>query len=245
MNKNKRNLIPAIMILISLISLSACKSDNTQAEVTTTEVPVTESPTTEPSTAVETPTTASPETEEDTTETPTTKSGALTITFDFEKQSGYASNQFAVWIEDVDGDFIKTLYATNFTASGGYESRPDSISVWVHKSDIASKSESEVDTITGATPGSGTLSYTWDLTDEDGNTVPFGEYNYFVEGTMRWKNYILYTGTIEIGDEPTTSEASAEFVYEASDNQEALTDDADENSMIGAVTASYVFGSDQ
>lgn len=47
--------------------------------------------------------------------------GTLTVTFDFEKQSGYASNQFAVWIEDVDGNLINTLYATRFTATGGYK----------------------------------------------------------------------------------------------------------------------------
>ncbi|MDR2558809.1 MAG: hypothetical protein LBC86_04595, partial [Oscillospiraceae bacterium] len=33
---------------------------------------------------------------------------SIQITFDYEKQSGWASNQFAVWLEDTDGNFIRT-----------------------------------------------------------------------------------------------------------------------------------------
>ena len=64
--------------------------------------------------------------------------GEVIITFDYEKQSGSASNQFAVWIEDMDGNYLNTLYATKWTANGGFKSRPDSIAMWVAKSDIAS-----------------------------------------------------------------------------------------------------------
>lgn len=173
-------------------------------------------------------------------ETPALESGILTIAFDYEKQSGYASGQFAVWIEGADGNLIRTLYATRFTTNGGYKNRPDSIPEWVEKSGLTSMTKSEVDATTGATPKAETLSYTWNLTDANGDAVPSGEYSFFVEGILRWKNRVLYSGAIEIGDAPSTAEASEKYFYEASDNQPALLSESPENSMIGAVTASFV-----
>lgn len=35
--------------------------------------------------------------------------GRLDITVSYEKQSGWSSNQYAVWIEDSDGNFVKTI----------------------------------------------------------------------------------------------------------------------------------------
>jgi hypothetical protein len=170
------------------------------------------------------------------------ESGMVKITFDYEKISGSASNQFAVWIEDMEGNHIKTLYVTKWTANGGYKSRPDSIALWADKSNLASMQKSEIDAVAGATPKAGNLSYYWDLTDASGKTVSPGEYKFFVEGTLRWKNYVLYSGAITIGGEAAEALAEVEFVYEASDRQDALTAESPENAMIGAVTASFAPG---
>jgi len=97
-----------------------------------------------------------------------------------------------------------------------------------------------VDAISGATPKTGEITFVWNLTDIDGNTVPPGEYRIFIEGTLRWKNYVLYSGVIEIGDSPSNVQADAEYVYAGSGNQSALTSDSPENTMIGAVTISYI-----
>lgn len=169
-----------------------------------------------------------------------TNAAHVQITFNFQRQSGYATNQFAVWVEDMQGNIVKTLYATSFTANGGYEKRPDALPLWVEKAGLASMQGSEVDAITGATPKTGDLTFLWDLKDEAGQVVAPGEYGFFVEGSLRWKNRVLYSGTIEVGDAPDTAQASAEFFYEASDEQEALTDEAPECNMIGAVAASFV-----
>ncbi len=83
------------------------------------------------------------------------------------------------------------------------------------------------------------MTYSWDLTGTDGETVLPGEYRYFVEGTLRWKNYVLYSGSITISETPTTDEAAAEFIYEATDRYAALTEESPENIMIGAVTARF------
>ena len=167
-------------------------------------------------------------------------SGEVIISFDYERIPGSASNQYAVWIEDMDGNLIKTLYASQWTARGGYRTRPDSIALWVEKSNLASMSDYEVDAISGATPSAGAQSYTWGLTDANDNAVPPGEYRFFVEGTLRWKNYVLYSGIITISDTPMTALADAEFFYEASDRYDALTVESPENTMIGPVTASFM-----
>ena len=165
--------------------------------------------------------------------------GTLTISFDYERISGSASNQWAVWVEDMDGNLVRSLYASRWTADGGYRTRPDSIALWVEKSGLASMSKAEVDAISGATPRAGELTYAWDLTNTSGDAVAHGEYKFFVEGTLRWKNYVLYSGVIAIGDAPVTVEADAEFIYEASDRNAALTSESPENAMITAVAAVY------
>jgi len=172
--------------------------------------------------------------------TPVPATGEVVISFEFTRQSGSASNQYAVWIEDTDGRLVRTLYASRWTANGGYRTRPDSIALWAERSDLANMSRSDVDAVSGATPRGVTQTYyTWDLTDANGAAVLTGEYVVFVEGTLRWKNYVLYSAAIEIGDVPVTVQADAQFHYEASDRYAALTTSSTENDMIGPVTVSF------
>ncbi|MDR0469085.1 MAG: DUF2271 domain-containing protein [Peptococcaceae bacterium] len=168
-----------------------------------------------------------------------TVSGEVTVTLDFLKQSGSASNQYAVWIEDMDGILVKTLFATKFTVNGGYKNRPDSIALWVGKSGIATMTKAEVDAVTSATPGNGTHAYVWDLTDVGGEAVPPGAYRILVEGTLRWRNSVLYTAVIEIGDAPATVQPEAVYTYEATDRNGALTTDSVENKMISNVAIRF------
>jgi hypothetical protein len=223
-----------IVFVIVLISLCACAGGG-QNETTTP-------PSTSP-TQNETPSASSTpsQQQDDSTDpnTPVAVTGEVVITFDYEKISGSASNQWAVWIEDMDGNYINTVYATRWTAGGGFKTRPDSIALWVEKSDIASMPDYYVDAISGATPKAGTQSYTWNLQDINGDLVLPGDYKFFVEGTLRWKNYVLYSGIITIGDAPMTAQADAEYVYEASDRQAALMSESSENAMITAVAASF------
>lgn len=169
---------------------------------------------------------------------PQRESDIVKISFDFEKQQGYASNQFAVWVEDMDGNLVKTLFATKFTANGGYEKRADAIPVWVERSGLAKGADA--DAVSGATPKSGPVSFVWDLTDESGARVADGTYKFFVEGTLRWKNQALYTGEITLNGGAATASATAEYTYAASDDAAALTADSPENAMIANVTAEYI-----
>ena len=99
---------------------------------------------------------------------------------------------------------------------------------------------SDINAVSGATPRSGTQSYTWDLTDKDGEAVLPGEYNIIIEGTLRWKNRVVYTAMVETGETPAVVFAEAEYIYEASDRQAAFTDESAENAMIGTVTVSFI-----
>jgi hypothetical protein len=161
---------------------------------------------------------------------------SLVISFDYAKQSGSASNQFAVWIEDESEECVRTLYATRFTADGGYELRPESIPTWVEKAIL----KSNVDAISGATPKAGTLSYTWDFTDDTGNPVDVtGTYTFFIEASLRWNNRVLFSGEVDANSGTVTLCETPEYHFEASDGHDALGPDSPENLMITSVTAEF------
>jgi hypothetical protein len=157
-------------------------------------------------------------------------SSKLEISFIYQKQKGMASNQFAVWIEDYSGKYIKTLYATRFTAKGGWEKRQQSLTVWVKASKPNNMSSKEIDAVTGATPSAGNLTYVWDCKDNKGNMVPVGKYKYVVEGTLRWESRVLYNGTIKIGGPAQQSLAKSEF----------FGGNEQERGMITNVAAKYI-----
>ncbi|GHV76046.1 hypothetical protein AGMMS49942_08670 [Spirochaetia bacterium] len=123
---------------------------------------------------------------------------AAEVSFSYTRQSGSGSNQFAVWIEDARGNYVKTLYATRFTASGGWERRPLSILQWVRQSGLAKLSKSQVDTFTGPTPKSGKLTYRWDGTNQTGIVAPAGEYRLFLEATLRNENRVVYSAVVPL-----------------------------------------------
>lgn len=145
------------------------------------------------------------------TEKTVAQSGVVRITFGFNRISSIASNQFAVWIEDEEGQYIKTLAATGFTAQEGFASRPDSLREWVKVSDWAKRHDQEVDAVSSATPQSGVISFDWDGADSSGTPVPDGKYVYRVEANNSWDQRVIWTGAITIGSQPDSSEAVAAF----------------------------------
>lgn len=155
--------------------------------------------------------------------------GRVEISLNYNHRSGIASNQFAVWIEDGEGRFIKTLYATRFTAEGGWKFRPDALPVWVERSGLGDGAAGNTDAFSGATPKTGAHTYVWDCVDESGRPVPDGEYHIFVEGTIFWQDAVLYKGIITVGGGENTAELSAEYT----------TEEAEASSMITAVEAVY------
>jgi hypothetical protein len=151
------------------------------------------------------------------------------VSFNFVKQGGFGTNQFAVWIEDSNGNFIKTLYATKFTAQGGWKKRDQSIPQWVKQSGLAKMGKAQIDALTGSTPKSGALRYVWDGKNQNGTAVPAGEYKVFVEASLRGENRALYSTTVQIGSSPGQTEPAVQYFGSSTA----------ERGMIGRVLVQY------
>lgn len=154
--------------------------------------------------------------------------GKTEITFPFEAQAGDSSNQFAVWIEDAQGNYVKTLAATSYTVRKGVQ-KTYLLPTWVGKSKLAGMQKAEVDALTLATPKSGKQSFTWDGKDASGKMMPSGDYKYVVEGIRFMSNRVVYTGQIKLGKEAMTNVAK----------KEVIKDDGKNANMIGEVKAVY------
>jgi hypothetical protein len=124
---------------------------------------------------------------------------AVELSFTFTRQSGSASNQYAAWIEDSHGQYVQTLYVTRWAANGGWRRRPAAIPTWVRQSGLSDKTRAQINAVSGGTPRTGALTYTWDGTNSRGELVPAGNYVLFLEGNLRWENRALYRVPIRLG----------------------------------------------
>jgi hypothetical protein len=160
--------------------------------------------------------------------------GAVEVSFVFTRQSGAASNQYAVWIEDAAGAVVKTLYATRYTADGGWKVRAQSIPLWVKKSGVAVMRKEAVDAITSATPRTGKTFYVWDGCDAAGKKLPKGEYRVLIEGSLRWGGRVVYEAVIH---ENSSGEIAPNARYYDGD-KELSSGAPPEKNMISAVSVS-------
>jgi len=111
--------------------------------------------------------------------------GNVTINYMLTRISGRASNQYAVWIEDEAGRFIRTLFVTDYMARRqGWKVRQQTLSTWVKVADVKNTPQENIDAVSSATPQSGKLSVVWDLKDVTGKTVVAGIYIYRIEGSL-------------------------------------------------------------
>ena len=136
---------------------------------------------------------------------------SLEVSFDYQRQAGPGSNQYAVWIGNEKGDVVKTLFVTSYTTKGrirpgeepmrGYVKRPACVPTWVRVSKAEEQTDQQLDAFTGATPQSdGRQTFTWDFTDQQGKVVPKGTYKVFVEATLFGESDIIYSGSFSTKD---------------------------------------------
>ena len=134
------------------------------------------------------------------------KASAVELSFNYQKQSGAGSNQWAVWIENSEGKVVRTLTVTSFTSKGrggrrGYTFRPTCTPTWVKNAKAEEMTDEQIDAVTGATPSqSGIQTYTWDFKDADGKEVPAGDYKIYLEATLYFNSIILYSGSFSTKD---------------------------------------------
>ena len=124
------------------------------------------------------------------------KASALEVSFNYQRQPGPGSNQYAVWIENEKGEFVKTLFVTSYTAKGrsrgaeqpkrGYIVRPACVPVWVKTSKAEEKTK--------------------------------------VEATLIFDSDIVYTGTFSTKDKPGNITLTSELTKPDEQHKNMVTD---------------------
>ena len=100
--------------------------------------------------------------------------------------------QTAIWIEDQEGHFVKTVYVSGF--AGNAKEKQVTLRSWGKASDF------ETDGTTAASIDWGSHTYYWDLTSHEGNKVKKGVYKVWLEVSW-WPTfrYALTSAEIEVG----------------------------------------------
>ena len=124
--------------------------------------------------------------------------GSLEISFTFDKpQDIEPSYCAAIWLEDMNGQYVRSLFVTEYLSYGGYNDSticPE----WSTGADWDNVTDDEFDTVTQATPPVG--SHTLTFACEDHHLMT-GQYKYFVQTHVIEELNVLYSGVIELGKE--------------------------------------------
>ena len=134
---------------------------------------------------------------------PKNTANEVRMDFMYTRQAIYASNQYAVWVENDKGKLVKTLQVTSFTTKGkarnaeplirGYIKRPLSLPTWVRRARPDDLDDAQLDAFTVATPAAnGPQQVLWDLTDHSGKRVPAGKYCIVLEATLFQESTVYY-----------------------------------------------------
>lgn len=162
------------------------------------------------------------------------KASSIELSFNYEKQGGAGSNQWAVWIENSKGEVVRTLYVSSFTTKGrgssngqrrrGYTFRPTCVPTWVKNAKAEEMTDEQIDAVTGATPSaSGQQTYTWDFKDAQGKAVPAGEYKICLEATLYFESIILYSGTFSTKDKAGEIKLTSTLTQEDEQHKNMIT----------------------
>lgn len=158
------------------------------------------------------------------------KASEVELSFNYQKQAGAGSNQYAVWIENSDGKVVRTLIVTSFTSKGrggrrGYTFRPTCVPTWVKNAKAEDMTDEQIDAVTGATPSqSGEQTYTWDFKDDQGKDVPAGDYKICFEATLYFNSVIFYTGTFSTKDKAGEIKLTSTLTEEDEQHKNMITD---------------------
>ena len=163
------------------------------------------------------------------------KPGSLEISFNYTKQAGPGSNQYAVWIENTQGQVVKTLFVTEFTSKGrsrdgsrparGYTYRTSCVPTWVKHVDAENLTDEQMDAFTGATPAqSGIQTFTWDFTDQAGQPVPKGNYRFYVEATYNGASVVTHCGEVGYGAPAADLPVETSYIEKSEERIDMITD---------------------
>lgn len=148
---------------------------------------------------------------------------SVAITFDYKRMDTAASNQIAAWVEDKDGNVVRDLGATRFTATGGFARRKEALPLWVAKVHPEQWKSDEVDAIAQATPSAGHQTITWDGTDDKGAPVPDGTYTVWLEGTLYWTSDYRAHATVTVPAQDGALDVTETFTEDTAQNRDMIT----------------------
>ena len=116
------------------------------------------------------------------------------ISYTLKQETRYVpSYQVALWLEKPDGQFVKTLFVSNYLAFGGFLV-PDVCGTWSEKANWQNVSKEEFDAVSGETPRPGKVKLTL---ENSKNRIPDGEYRIFMQIHLKEDKNELYVGEIK------------------------------------------------
>ena len=183
-------------------TLAACGSDADQFASTTTTVGIATSQALQATTTTTAPTT--------TTAAPTTQAALaalpagseMVIRFSYAASSGggrVRNPYVAVWLEDGDGELVKTVALWFLQTQKGTRWLSD-LRRWTS----IDGSSASVDTISSATRTPGDYAVVWDGTDTDGQMVAAGEYYVCIESAREHGPYSLIREAVTVANSDMT-----------------------------------------
>ena len=146
----------------------------------------------------------------------------LTIQYNVTNFKARNSNQIAVWIEDESGKVVRSLYASRWTAKGGFKKDPVSLNEWTKKSDWGKAKPEEVDAVSGATQKAGPVTLTWDGKDKGGKVVASGKYIVRMQGNIKDAKMMFARGEITLGGKKQDVKAAITFKPEGAGKEGVL-----------------------
>ncbi len=107
----------------------------------------------------------------------------------------YIAPQTAIWVEDLQGNYIRSLYVSGFSAN--IKEKQVHLPRWAKKSEF----ENTIVRVTGASIDSGKHILYWDYKDSKGNLLTSGDYLIYAE-VAHWPhaNYSLQKVQVSLGD---------------------------------------------
>jgi hypothetical protein len=117
------------------------------------------------------------------------------------------SYQVAIWLEDEEGKYVKTLFLSEYLSAGGY-SLDNVCPDWVKQTQWDKAPESEVDAVTAPTPkiGNSTLKF-----DGLKRGIAPGKYRFCLQVHLVGKLNVLHRGNITVGGE--AAEAATQVFF--------------------------------
>lgn len=142
-------------------------------------------------------------------ETISEAAGKIEVAFVFGSPEGFQpSYQTALWLQDTKGQYVKSLFVSEYLAYGGFND-PTICPDWIKVANWDKATEADYDAVSRPTPPVGENALSINLKDKG---IPPGTYEYLLEVHLVEKFNILCKGQIEIGNQAAESKPEVSYL---------------------------------